>query len=517
MTTMLNLLTPVNASSYVESQYGLNEFCQGPPTAMIGFTALNLTEGKKTEKWPIFSKKLGILSTCGNAPLPVEKSCCISLIPGTPSYAQYQGSKSGIKEPISSMDDFLQGVPPFETASYCKIFPKGLNYKFIHIRNDGYSCTDDHFSCSKTGIFSIYNITDLGCRKEPIQQYKLTDTRQSYSEVSYFGEFTAEYSSIDGGAGSGTAEWITFVPASDLVPNHQNFMEVFSTILFVVAMILALAGLIFWTIQYFKRKTFQMLLMLFSHLSIIFYMISRLYYAYSIFRNSNLYIFNSIKDYAFGISTLVCCISTSHFLSTILEMKAWKTKVMHCCVIILNLGLNGGLYFRVVLAFDKTTYTPYIPFIKLYSGFSTYWLIFYFVWNVVPVFFIVWKLTSMNSTGFKSHLRLIQKYDPLFFYFMGTQFLVSILFYILKSLQMYTNMLGSDRNNLAMEGVVAFSLSFNSVINCVIINRIKVIASSSKMTSNGSSWIVKTKDSTKNSNNQWTSSVKSEKALHSMK
>jgi hypothetical protein len=96
------------------------------------------------------------------------------------------------------------------------------------------------------------------------------------------------------------------------------------------------------------------------------------------------------------------------------------------------------------------------------------------------VFSVVWKLTSFNSTGLENHIQIINRYDPLFFFFIGAQVLTAVLGCICRSVQIYSNLMGSDRSFLAMGGVRVFFISFSAAVNCVLIDRVKNIAKSSK-------------------------------------
>jgi hypothetical protein len=74
--------------------------------------------------------------------------------------------------------------------------------------------------------------------------------RQSYSEDTHWGAFTAEFGSINGRDGAGTAEWIAFEPPSDLVPDHKSFIEILATIFSAVALLFGAAGILFFKLFY---------------------------------------------------------------------------------------------------------------------------------------------------------------------------------------------------------------------------------------------------------------------------
>ena len=48
-----------------------------------------------------------------------------------------------------------------------------------------------------------------------------------------------------------------------------------------------------------------------------------------------------------------------------------------------------------------------------------------------------------------------------------------------------TSLCGGDRSYLAMDGVRVFFIAISTVLNCVLIDRVKVVAKSSKMASSG--------------------------------
>jgi hypothetical protein len=63
----------------------------------------------------------------------------------------------------------------------------------------------------------------------------------------------------------------------------------------------------------------------------------------------------------------------------ILEMKAWKAKLMYLSVLCLNLVLLGGVYLHATATLLRNMDIQYSIFINAYRGYEAYWTIFFFL------------------------------------------------------------------------------------------------------------------------------------------
>jgi hypothetical protein len=232
-------------------------------------------------------------------------------------------------------------------------------------------------------------------------------------------------------------------------------------------------------VQLVRKKTFQMFLMVFSQLAILTYMGIRIYYAYSVFDYiDEMYYWKNLREWSFGIATLIACLTTNQFLCSILEWSKLKVNIFHVIIIIINALLYGGDYL-LGTANDKDQ-EAYNLMVRTWAGFDTYWFLFFFVYNIVPMVVIVWKITDMSSPPFWEHIQLINKYDQWFFRIIFSQFFYFALYFVVRFLQTNTLVLRNDRNFLAMDSIRAFCISISTIMLCVLISRVRIVVKSTK-------------------------------------
>lgn len=146
-----------------------------------------------------------------------------------------------------------------------------------------------------------------------------------------------------------------------------------------------------------------------------------------------------------------------------------------------------GTYFTLTslhMFFSGALYLDYFRFegpdselIKSWNKLAIAWIVFMFVFNLLPSFFVTSALMKFGQQKHDWMARFLElhRINGKFTYLAVAQ-IFCIIGYALCAGIKTTWVLGNDRSWLAMDGVLAFFLVLHSILNCLFIENVNFIA-----------------------------------------
>jgi hypothetical protein len=492
MEVLLALISCVLADKYVSVEYQDSFLCEGTPDVLLGVSITDQIEPSVGQISPCFLYLLHP-DQCGNAPLDVN-GCCISIIENSSMEKDCYPYKGGF---LGTVDDYadVSTLLPYKTSSerYCQMFSIDNStfggYDFLYLLGNG-KCNEGYYICNADGTLELYE--EINCTGDYIA-VQLTDQMQEHNST-YLNVnatlFAAKWDTLE--SGSGVVEWTTFQPATDFIPNHKWAMEVIALILYIIAVASTIISVIYWIYKYHHRSISNNFMFILVPFLDLIYEILRIYYAYTIFDNYvTFYSFKMSKNFAFGISTLASVCNSSIFIGKILHLEKRQLIGVLIFVVLVHVWLVGGLYADDIASLhyfymERDNYLDnfdinVFEWTKSWSLYFSWWVIFMFIWNLVPIILIVQKLTQkiIGSISFK--LNALQQADKWFIPLSGCQLFLISLYLVCGFLQTQTLSLRNDRNYLAIDGFQLFCISMTCLLNNVLLEIIKEILINKKM------------------------------------
>jgi hypothetical protein len=213
---------------------------------------------------------------------------------------------------------------------------------------------------------------------------------------------------------------------------------------------------------------------LISQIMWLVWVVAKTAYYYLLFdTNEQFMIYSEIMNILFNFSTISTVLNSAAFLIKFQHVTSkLYCVVFYSCLVILHLVMSGALYF------DYFRFTgPYMDLIKTWNKFAIAWIVFMFLFNMLPSFFVtsaLLKFQDQDSTLSQRFMNL-HHVDPRFSRLALSQFLVIVGYATCATLK-NTEALGNDRNFLGMDGFLAFFLVWHSILNCLFIQNVAVIA-----------------------------------------
>jgi hypothetical protein len=476
------LFAAVEAALMVLSQYNKDETCSGSPSAVVGFNVIDPEEESPLsgEVWPVnydINAPPYPIGLCDNSQVALKGLCCYSLIENSDDWSVAQGVLSAQITEIDNLNDLASAVPKTSSsATYCKL-EKDARFPYLvtYLLADG-SCFDNYLSCDKNGQIHVY--PSAGCKGEAIS-FILTRSPAIFNST--YGAFTGSLGSLSGG--SNAIEWVAYRSATYLIPNHKAALEIIALLFYIVSIVCSVLAFLFWALRYRKSKGVQTLLMLCSQFWTLFYIVSRMAYSYSVLISDfEFYFTGGLNDWTFGIATLLTTISNCYFVNSVFKPKKIFGWITYFSIVCLHIGLMIGIYVRKFTAFygPKATHRVF----RALAANDIYWIGIYFVYSILPLMFVVWRLTAIHNHEIIGRLKAIHRIDPSYYGTVLGQVLCFAMYFIIRSIQVYSNGFGTNRNYLAAESLKAACVSINSFLTCVLVQRLKSRFAAAKTTKN---------------------------------
>jgi hypothetical protein len=478
---MFVFIQSVSAALVFSSQWVTGD-CQGPPNTMFLFDLKS--DGKtptETEIWPSFYEfvvdeySMGI---CGNLIAPKSRGCCYSSLDTTLS----NGLQSGSFQP-------LEGRPTSNAPAaannqfYCSLGSttrEELTYNSLWILPTN-TCVEKHYVCSKDGVLQVF--PQENCQGA-VERFQLNNTAQQISTIK--GRFNAQFGIIQDG--SVQYSWTAFTPSAFLVPRFQIVGDFLGTAMFSLAVLGATGTVVYFIRKFSEKRTSYMKFFLISQIVWFFWVVAKMAYYYIIFdTNQQFMIYSQIMNVVFNLATVSTVLNSAAFLIKFQHLKSKIHRALfYSCLVLLHLVLSGALYFDY-FRFDG----PYIEMIKKWNQFAIAWIVFMFIFNMLPSIFVTSALLQFQDQDSSLTRRFINLHhmDARFSRLALSQFAV-IIGYATCAVLKNTAILLNDRNYLGMDAFLAFFLVWHSILNCLFIQNVGVITQlkSRMKSSNGISY-----------------------------
>jgi hypothetical protein len=243
----------------------------------------------------------------------------------------------------------------------------------MYILNDGVSCAEGYFRCSEEGILSSFNET--GCLGAE-NAYQLSIQSISIVDGFSLGSVEAHLNEISGGTAE--IEWTAIAPISYLIPVNEIFLEIISTILMSLSILLGLPSLLHWGLEFRKSKTTHRLLMLISQSLFCAFLVGKMVYVYTIYEGGDK-LYNNIQMWVTEttlyimdiLSTMLCSFATVNFLHIILNWSQKRLLSIRIIISMIYFVFCGGIILNYIMQVLVMVF--HIELNQLYTYMKIYW------------------------------------------------------------------------------------------------------------------------------------------------
>jgi hypothetical protein len=428
------------------------------------------SQGKKpslNETWPKFYEfvrdeySMGI---CGNLVAPKSKGCCYSSLDLELSLGLQSGSfhlvegRTNSNAPLSANDQFY--------CSLGSVSGSSLGYESLWIQPSD-TCVENYYVCSKDGTLQVY--PEESCKG---RQERFTLTNQLQQINSSRGRLNAQFSTISGATVQ--YSWTAFTPSAFLVPRFQIIGDYLGTAMFSLAVLGACGTVLYFVHKLREKQTRYMLFFLISQIIWFIWVIAKMAYYFIVFdTNEQFMLYSQIMNVVFNFATISTVFNSAAFLVKFQHVKSKSyILVFYSCLFLLHLVMSGALYLDY-LRFSG----PIIDFIKTWNKFAIAWIVFMFVFNLLPSLFVTSALLQFQDQDSSIFTRFVNLHraDSRFSRLAMSQIIV-IIGYASCAILKNTEALRNDRNWLGMDGFLAFFLVWHSILNCLFIDNVGIIA-----------------------------------------
>ncbi|KAJ3259695.1 hypothetical protein HK103_001956 [Boothiomyces macroporosus] len=264
------------------------------------------------------------------------------------------------------------------------------------------------------GQFTFYS--NGGCKGEnqSVQLGSVTNMT-----IGGIGNVNAEFVKIN--TGVETYRWTAFIPAAYLVYRYHVPMEIIAAISYACGWILSIFVLGYFVYRHVNTKSMYMLILAVSQL---------------------LWIIWEVMDFSYYN-------------------------------IVFPDRLSGGK-FDTYDASIQGAGNPYASWMQI----APLWILLMIIINTVPAFMITIRLLKnseyLHEISTLTAICKVFKNNSIFAILVILQVINSIGYIICTCIQNYTEILGSDRNFLGLNGIIALLFAIHSAINCLFIEHIRV-------------------------------------------
>ncbi|KAJ3322027.1 hypothetical protein HDV06_003628 [Boothiomyces sp. JEL0866] len=399
--------------------------CTNPPLQITIFN-----ETHPTDLYSSISDDFTI-GVCGSDPFEKNRGCCVSSLDINqtvyPSFtfSYYNGIDIDLFIPRSANGNgyclltFLQDDLSWYSSTYYLL---DTCVKGIKCNGEGISIFQDEVCQQEFQLFTEFNISD-----------------------SIFGNATIEYRHFDNALQE--FQWITYTPSYYLIPDNKSAIDIFALLCFIISIGGFACTTVYYVLKYKTTKSPSSIPLILTQIAWLLRAIMWLGYNYTIFTNSYIfYVYSSIL--AVIPATLLSVLISTHLLCQILNFRIhWYNYLVYATVVLVNLALNSEYYtFQIIGIYNPDLYNMMAA--NAYRMLSI-WEIFMLIYDdLVPLLILL----RIIKTLAQKKKKLLSK-DKAILTVIVSQFLVAIITMALSYIQNNTEIVGSERNMVDMNGI----------------------------------------------------------------
>ena len=427
------------AETIYEAVWHSDEKCTGPPTTMSIFKVNeNNIDNLSSELTDFYSFRIieYQVGTCGNYPLELSKGCCYSSL----DLSDSKGIQSG------SHELFLGTASAPRSAnghSYCHT---KLNTTVYYQLADG-NCYGD-LMCTPDGLQSCDSSTNL------------TTTAQIFE--------------------GGTTEyiWTALTPSSKLVPTFKAAADYIGVAGFILAVLGALSVEWFFINKYISKRTKYMKYFLISQTLWLLWVLLKFGYYVHPWPYQSVVAFawcSEVVNIVFNLATLTTICNSNMFILqfTRRQSRSWQIAT-YGTIFFLHIMFSGALYFDYCRLVGS-----YQALIKTWNKLTIFWIVLLLSYDMFPSILVTTELLSALDNRQRTllhRLKALHSERKVFSMLALCQILNTIVFAVIDITKQNTTFLGGDRFFLMIDGVLAFCLINHSILNCLFIENVGLIA-----------------------------------------
>ncbi|KAI8894500.1 hypothetical protein BC833DRAFT_604640 [Globomyces pollinis-pini] len=476
------MLPFVFGSVVVQIQYRNSFNCVGSPNVMYIFNVTDLNSPKPNinESWPVFySFTLTECSVfiCSSLEVPLKDNCCISSLDLSLSEQYQSGTAAELKE-VNPLQMYAND------GTYCVITKTTLHHNSSNFRyNEMFILNDnhcvEHFKCLQNKTLMIY---DQNQCQGSFELFSLKATPILINSRGLSGSVQVSYQT--GTNDTNKISWIASIPSTNSIPNTNSIWDIIQHLCFSVILISDLA-LIVYVYFYLYRVTQTNYMKLLMLLSIIWLVSDTLncVYAYSVISSiqQQYQIIQTLWTFH-NLATLLNVFQTTFFIFNIVipnEFNLLKAIII-ISIVILQLVLAGSKYIGYCWQPYVTFCTTYFPNYLDWIGYVQYWILFVFIWDIVPITIIFYKFfNSLNfrTTSVWQSIYVAWLYDIVLPLIVLLQVFIAVTYFAVSFIQHYTDWLGSDKAWDSLLAVQTLLITSHMILNVVAIQRLRYLIS----------------------------------------
>ncbi|KAJ3319171.1 hypothetical protein HDV06_003050 [Boothiomyces sp. JEL0866] len=247
---------------------------------------------------------------------------------------------------------------------------------------------------------------------------------------------TLQASFIEFANGEAETEWIAYFPSAILVPTFQIPIEIIGLVSYVLALSLSVYAAYKEVLKVMKRLKGAMILLTSQILWIIWVILNIIDWTIIYSSDSGYKLAEAIYYYIYNISTLL---SVSATFSLVLDFYSIRD------------SRQRNIRFFILFA-THIALAGAVPIIFIFG-------------KIVYLYGYIHKITSPLTI----YQQLVLK-SPIMGVLVPYQILNTIMYGVLIGIVQYTSILENDRNAVAWNGLVSFSMITHEVLNCWIKN-----------------------------------------------
>lgn len=441
------------------------------------------------ETWPPyyqFHSTEATVGTPGAEFVPLPGQVCIDSLSYTQSKPYYSGYTLFYTGGYS-----LDSIPTAANGlQYCYLVsndfsnPSNLNgYKAAYFLPNDNTCYDNHYKCSKDGVFTYFVGETCSGATETLSLNSTLSTTISPN----LGNISFQFYTIQGA--TMFFSWITKVPHNSNVPNFTTAGDWFALLFAVLSLIIGLYMLI-RTLHVLRAAEKKQLAKIINFSAQIFYFAyyisSTCYWSMILTRTQKAAV--STGCFVFlGIGTLLDCILTSYLVANVLFLKKkvlvqWVNIVTIVLLHFATFGSSyGGMY---ILNIGPPTFAiPLLISMGEWQKLSVLWILFTFIYNTTVPILVALKLLKLKGED-RDTKKEMNKVDPNLKYYIVAQFGAFAMYAIPFILQNYTYALGNDSGYQNAIPYIYFAMACHTFLTSKIFG---IISASSHYKSNSGS------------------------------
>ncbi|KAI8911169.1 hypothetical protein EDD86DRAFT_275218, partial [Gorgonomyces haynaldii] len=351
-------------------------------------------------------------------------------------------------------------------GTYCAITSANYNNKTnlygmdkAYYRNHGVCITPDSVICFSNGTLAVYPSPNCGGTPNI---YDLTSpkTFNDPAMKSVSGEMVTVKD------GFTQFSWTILLPSSVYYPTFRYFSDYMLTFFYASAIVAVLGTLVYYIRLYILSKKLFMLAFVFCQLCWAIFAVTRVFTQvgyYNANSNGTLFLFGMTG------SLLTVLLNTS-MLFLFLEVTPMVAYIVYTVIALLHYAMTWNNYIRYG---SLLLFTPELVFVTQTT--NTTWLLFMFFADCIPPIYVMWRISGVtwSELSLAKVWEIVLKTDRVFLTALSLQVLNSILYVIQDRIRNFSEILGHDRIWLAFISVDTAIQAYHSVLNVLLIERMK--------------------------------------------